>query len=522
MNSIYLQIIKSEYGKEVTKTRKFQKIRKLFDLRKKNEYTLDDQTWNDFDMDKVFEKLDRTYSSAGEASLYSMLRNPLSDERDLKVRGDLIQTLMDDSNLREKIALISYELHWDKKSSFIDMMENDLIINKVKFYIYTFLGKILPVVLLICTIFVNIQYIVALLLLGFVNVIINNTERKNVKSNGIMYLRKIINAAKSIRKIKNPAIDYHKEIIDSTLKEIKAIDSGTSFISFANMWGGFFEILALLFLLEESSYYAISDKINKQKDLLMNLYYTIGELDALVSMASFKQTMAGDYSKPKFIHDIKLNVTGGIHPILKKPVPNSININDHGIVLTGTNMSGKSTFLRMLGINILLAQTFYFVLAKSYEAPFFNIVSSISPSDDVTQGKSYFMAEVESLFRVIKATEKPLPVFCAIDEIFRGTNPTERIAMSAEILSYLNNGTTISIVSTHDRELTEILKNDFDFYYFSEDVDSKTGLSFDYKLKKGISQNKNAIKLLEYMNYPKTITEKAFKRAEKIDEYTKS
>ncbi|MDP4177451.1 MAG: DNA mismatch repair protein MutS [Bacillota bacterium] len=521
MDSVYLSIIKSDYGREITKTRKFQKIRKLFDLRKKNEYTLDDQTWNDFDMDKVFEKLDRTYSSAGEASLYSMLRNPLSDENDLKMRGDLVQTLMDDSNLREKISLISYELHWDKKSSFIDMIENDLIINKPKFYIYTLLGKILPIVFLICT-FINIQFIVALLSLGFVNVIINNTERKNVKSNGIMYLRKIINASKSIRKIKNPAIDYHKKTIDTILNQIKAIDSGTSFISFANIWGGFFEVLALLFLLEESSYYAISDKINNQKDLLMDLYYTIGELDALASMASFKQTMAGDYSKPKFIKDIQLNITGGIHPILKKPVPNSISINNHGIVLTGTNMSGKSTFLRMLGINILLAQTFYFVLAKSYEAPFFNIVSSISPSDDVTQGKSYFMAEVESLFRVIKATEKPLPVFCAIDEIFRGTNPIERIAMSAEILTYLNNGTTLSIVSTHDRELTKILKDDFDFYYFSEDVDSKTGLSFDYKLKKGISQTKNAIKLLEYMNYPKIITEKAFKRAEKIDEYSKN
>ena len=180
-------------------------------------------------------------------------------------------------------------------------------------------------------------------------------------------------------------------------------------------------------------------------------------------------------------------------------------------------MSGKSTFLRMMGVNIIFAQSFYFVLAKEYSAPFFNIVSSISPNDDLTKGKSFFMAEVESILRIIKALEKDVPVFCPIDEIFRGTNPIERIAMSAEILTYLNNGKTISIVATHDRELTDILKENYDFYYFSENVDTNRGLSFDYKIKKGISQTRNAIKLLEYMGYPSEIIDRSYKRAEIIE-----
>ena len=164
-----------------------------------------------------------------------------------------------------------------------------------------------------------------------------------------------------------------------------------------------------------------------------------------------------------------------------------------------------------------LAQTFYFTLAKEYEACFFNIVSSISPNDDVTAGKSFFMAEVESISRIIKALEKDAPVFCPIDEIFRGTNPIERIAMSAEILLYLNQHKTISIVATHDRELVDILKENYKFYYFSESVDSHKGLSFDYKLKTGVSQTRNAIKLLEYCDYPKEIVNNAYKRAESIE-----
>lgn len=127
------------------------------------------------------------------------------------------------------------------------------------------------------------------------------------------------------------------------------------------------------------------------------------------------------------------------------------------------------------------------------------------------------MAEAEGILRIVNALKKQLPVFCPIDEIFRGTNPIERIAMSAEILSYLNNGRTIPIVATHDRELVDILKNIYEFYYFSEDVDNKNGLSFDYKLKVGVSQTRNAIRLLEYIGYPKEVTEKAYKRAETIE-----
>ncbi|MCJ7688731.1 MAG: DNA mismatch repair protein MutS, partial [Clostridiaceae bacterium] len=305
--------------------------------------------------------------------------------------------------------------------------------------------------------------------------------------------------------------------IKGMLKSIKDIDRSTKLIGFVNMWGGFFESVSVVFLLEESAYYSISNKIKEQKEVLLDLYYTVGELEALISISGYKHNLGEQFVKPKFIKDITLNIVEGIHPLIENAVSNSINIENGGIVLTGTNMAGKSTFLRMLGVNIILAQSFYFVLAKDYQAPFFNIVSSISPNDDLTKGKSFFMAEVEAILRIIKALEKDVPLFCPIDEIFRGTNPIERIAMSAEILKHINNGKTISIVATHDRELVHILKENFKFYYFSENVNKSKGLSFDYKIKEGVSQTRNAIKLLEYMSYPKEIVAKAYKRAEVIE-----
>ena len=120
------------------------------------------------------------------------------------------------------------------------------------------------------------------------------------------------------------------------------------------------------------------------------------------------------------------------------------------------------------------------------------------------------MAEAEALLRIIKALDGKLPVFCAIDEIFRGTNPVERIAASSEILKYIQNRNCISIVATHDRELTSILKDTHDFYYFSEDVDDEKGLKFDYKIKHGISKTRNAIKLLKFIGYPNEIINGAY------------
>lgn len=202
---------------------------------------------------------------------------------------------------------------------------------------------------------------------------------------------------------------------------------------------------------------------------------------------------------------------------MENPVSNSIAIEKKGVVLTGTNMSGKSTFLRMIGINVLFAQTFYFTLSSKYEAPFLNIVTSISPKDDVTSGKSYYLAEVEAILRIINASDDKVKPLCIIDEIFRGTNPIERISSSMAILNYINKRDAITLVATHDKELTDSLKNSYNFYYFSEDVDYKKGLSFDYKIKQGVVKSRNAIKLLEYVGYPREIIEEAINLTERFE-----
>lgn len=512
-----LRLIRDEYGKELDKGRSSKYTRKFFDMSEKAEYTLDDQSWSDLDMDHVIMKVDRTYSSVGEAALYGMLRNPLLDEKKLIERSKIIEFFKFNEKVRTKIQHIYFKLGRDRKNTFLDMIENDLIINKSKYYIYTFLGKVLPVLIILGAIFIDTRLMMVLLGLTCVNMLINNSEKNNVKSHGILYLRDMINSAKKLSNFNNEEISCYTDKIKAILKEIRAIDVSTKLISFANMWGGLFEAISVIFLLEETAYYKVSSLLKEKKETLMELYGTLGEVEALISIASYQSGLNGQYSTPKFKKDLTLNIVDGMHPLLECGVANSIHMKKKGMVLTGTNMSGKSTFLRMIGINMLFAETFNFVLAKEYEASFFNIVSSISPNDDVTKGKSFYMAEAESILRIINALKKDVPVFCPIDEIFRGTNPVERISASAEILTHINKGKSISIVATHDRELVDILKKNYEFYYFSEKVDKKEGLAFDYKLKEGVSKTRNAIKLLDYIGYPKEITDKAFKRAGTIE-----
>ena len=509
--------IKGDINSTKDRRRSLNQIRILFDLNYKNDFTIDDQTWNDLIMDEVFNELDRNYSAEGEASLYKMLRNPIMNEEELKKRGKLIDLFKDDIDLTVTLRKIFYDMRYDKKNRLIEMINGLLSMSKLKYYVYSCLG-ILPIILILATIIFKEPKIMIILMLDvYIKIYVHNKEQGDINAVGLVYLRDLIDAAQKLSNIKNNEIKSYTVRMKDLLKEVRIIDRSTYLLKITNSFGGLFEMFSIPFLIEESTYYKASEQLFKKRDEILELYYLVGELDALASVAIYENNNEGKYSNPKFIKKTSLKIVDGIHPLLKNPVANSIDISKKGIVLTGTNMSGKSTFLRMISTNILLAQTFNFAMAKEYEGCLLNIVSSISPKDDITNGKSYYLAEAESILRIIKASEKKIPVFCPIDEIFRGTNPLERISSSAEILNYINKGEAICIVATHDRELSDMLKENYDFYYFSEDVDSKNGLKFDYKLKKGISKTRNAIKLLEYVGYPKEIVQKAYKRVERME-----
>ncbi len=513
------------------KKREFKYIRKYYDVfSSKKEYVVDDQSWDDLSMDEVYKLIDRTYSSAGESMLYNMLRVPLANKKELDKRLNFIKRIKDDERNRIKIQGQLFDLSKDRNAQVINFISNDLEVEEHKRILFTFLGRILLSIFILLSFF-NIAFIIFFVINLVVNGIISSMERKRLiekqPMEAIAYVGHMIKVGKKILKLDCRILDDYRDDIEKSIDILKK--EQRSFRAVSRNEG--IDALNLLNLARDASkeafgqttfdveiaYYKVARRYKYYQEPIKVLYEKLGEIDALIAIASYLDSIDEDVTIPRFINETSFKIVEGIHPLVEKAVGNSINIDKKGIVITGTNMSGKSTFLRMLGINIIFAQSFNFVIAKEYEAPFFNLVSSISPEDDVSNGKSYYLAEAEALLRIIKALDKERPVFCLIDEIFRGTNPVERIAASEEILRYIQRRNSISLVATHDRELTNLLEESHDFYYFSENVSEKTGLSFDYKLKRGVLKKGNAIKLLKYVGYPREITDMAELRVKEYE-----
>lgn len=247
-----------------------------------------------------------------------------------------------------------------------------------------------------------------------------------------------------------------------------------------------------------------------------SLMTVTGQLDASVSIQcyrAFLEQKGQAYCIPVFTPDKKIILQKGVHPLLEQPVANSVET-EKNVLITGSNASGKSTFLKTVAIAALMAQSVHMVLAQGYQACFFRIYSSMALRDDLLSGESYYMAEIKALKRIMdgaKADEKP--VLCFVDEVLRGTNTVERIAASVEILHYMAGQNLLCFTATHDIELTKLLGEVYENYHFAEEFDG-TQIYFTYEIRKGEAASRNAIRLLDMIGFEKEITARAERRAE--------
>ncbi len=253
-------------------------------------------------------------------------------------------------------------------------------------------------------------------------------------------------------------------------------------------------------------------RVSRFQDEFRALYAALGEIDAAVCALSFRKSLPG-FCVPSFQDKSSIAFEGLYHPLLAEPVCNDGEIARHSIV-TGSNASGKSTFIKALAINGILAQTIHTCCANRFAARPALVMTSMAVRDDITEGESYFITELKSLKRILDMLPK---CYCAcyIDEILRGTNTPERIAASCAVLDYLAKRDCLCVVASHDIELAGLLLHTHDNYSFAERV-TQAGIRFDYKLLDGAAKTRNAILLLEHMGFDAAIVKQAkalFERA---------
>jgi hypothetical protein len=196
------------------------------------------------------------------------------------------------------------------------------------------------------------------------------------------------------------------------------------------------------------------------------------------------------------------------HPLMQRTccVVNNVALTkDHQFyVVSGSNMSGKSTLLRSIGLNAVLAFAGAPVRARALRLSPFSIFASLSIVDSLLNGKSKFLAEVERLRLAIEATKDEKPVLFLIDEILSGTNSRDRrIAAEAVVRTLTNNG-ALGVLSTHDLALTEIVNregmNGGNVHMGSRD--GQNSMDFDYRLKEGVTEESNALAIARMAGVP--------------------
>lgn len=475
------------------------------------DFKVDSTTFYDLNLLDYIKRIDYSMSTMGASSLYVRTR----EARPILKGLDTLRYIRE--NQEETISLMAKFLSFGeiKNKELFTLLKNG-IEAKFSFEIYVKFYPLIAALVLGLFFVSKMSFLSGITLILATNAIITKDISKKTQgaSKMLTMLGKFSKLGMDVLKT-----DLELESIErlrdyKTL--LKKINRKTG--SFYNKVGLdtdiFYELISTVTLHEAMLFLSIKDLVNENKENLCNLYFILGDIDNEIALSNLYYNLdlvckaeVADKTEEISIEGEELH-----NPIIylkdkEESVGNTFKFTKD-ILLTGSNASGKSTFLRTIGINHLMAKTLGFVVAKKFKTTDTDIFTSIDIKDSIEEKTSYFMAEAKTIKKMI---DKPGNIYL-LDEVFKGTNTIDRISAASSTLDYLSKQGFV-VAATHDIELTNILEKDFSNYHF-EEVVTKDEIKFDYKLKEGRAATRNAIRILEMYDYPEIITKKARERSE--------
>ncbi len=521
--------LSESFGKIKEDSFAFELIERYF--RKKDQtgtfQVLSDKTCNDLDFNELFMYVDRTTSKVGQQYLYNRLRTIPPGNDKLVSQERIIEKMGADSDERLKLQIQLDQLSRDD-AYYITSLFQDEHLKEPKWFFVVRLLAFTSLLSLIMLPF-NPRLIFVLAGVFIVNSGIHYWNKNNLSRylGSIPQLLRMNGVAKEF--LKNGLFDEIDQELPESVAVLDQIRNRMSFFKLSAqlesdieiIFWAIMEFFKILFLLEPLLLFEVLKKLDTKRDEIEKVFSFVGQIDSLISIASLRQSQ-GSFCLPDISSDNKtLDAIDIYHPLILNCVTNTIRVKDRSVLLTGSNMSGKTSFIRTIGINALTGLTIHTCFARKFSMPVMRIYSAIRISDDLMNDKSYYFEEVLTIKEMIDNSRNEKPGLFLLDEIFKGTNTVERISAGKAVLSYLSKAENIVFVSTHDIELADLLKDEYVLFHFSEKVDQKT-VDFDYKLKEGKLKNRNAIRILQINDYPDEIIKEAIDLSGELDNITRS
>jgi len=488
----------------------------------KDYQVLSDKSCEDLDFRDLFQYIDRTNSQVGQQFLYDKLRVIPLHSFEVAYHEKLIDQFTNNQEFRVDVQIQLAKLN-KKETYYITTLFQDKHLEPPKWF---FIIPLLAFTNLMAFILSFFNPVMLFVIFGvfLINFVVHYWNKKNIYPyvGSLPQLLRLKGVANELFKD-----ERFKEINPNLQKSIRVLDEVRNRMSFFKLeakiesdieiavWG-LLEFIKITFLLEPLLLFGILKRLDNKREEIEDVFKFVGLIDAIISIASFRNSLTY-FCLPTIVSDKKeLTAEDVYHPLIPECIENSIHINGKSILLTGSNMSGKTSFIRTIGISAITGLTINTCFARYFSMPRMRVFSAIRISDDLLNDRSYYFEEVLTIKEMIDESVSGKPNLFLLDEIFKGTNTIERISAGKAVLSYLTGADNVVFVSTHDIELADLLSEEYDLYHFSEKVDCKT-VDFDFKLKEGKLKNRNAIKILQINDYPDSVIKEAIELSKELD-----
>ncbi len=468
---------------------------------------VDDLTWQNLDMDEVYQRVNACHSEIGDIFLYKQLRQTRLPEEELDGQEKFVCALQADSAAMFRLMYLLSRIGRSGTGSLAALtLESAPIPRRQKLLVLVLAS--LPFVS-IFLLLAGVQVFGLILLLS----LLANLVASYVLKSSLPAYHTMLPLAEALYWSKKmlPLLRGLDPKLAAQMEKRRNICAKAGTPLAVMRYSEHLKEAALLdlfgcLLLPILCYFWADRFVNKNRSATENLFEDVARVDIACAVCSLRESLPF-FTAPEFDGTRALSAQQLYHPLLAHPVANDITAGK-GVLLTGSNASGKSTFLKALAVNCLLAQTLNTCCAQHFRMQRADVLTAMAVSDDIIEGDSYFIAEIKSMKRLVDAVSRDAFAYLFIDEILKGTNTVERIGAAFSFLRYFSGKNALCFAATHDLELVSMVAGLYDNYHFSETIRNNE-VSFTYRLEPGPATSRNALKLLQVKGFPPEIVDTA-------------